>query len=76
MAEVEFKTVMFDVDEGLQSKVQQLEAEGWKPTTKPVMTYHLVREKPEEPEGGGALGKLRINDDLILVLGPDGKPRK
>lgn len=74
MAEVEFKTVTFDVDASLQSKVEALEAEGWKPTALPIMTYHLVREKPE-PYSGGALGVLRINEDKVLILGPDGKPK-
>lgn len=75
MAELEFKTVTFEVDEKLQAKVQQLEAEGWRPTGKPIMMYHLGREKQEEQGPGGALGVLRIDDSQVLVLGPDGKPK-
>lgn len=72
---VEFKTVTLDVDEALKDKVQELEAAGWKPTCTPTMVYHLVREKPEEQEPGGALGIMRIDETKIHVFGPDGKPK-
>lgn len=80
--DVEHKVVSLPVDNELQAEVAKLEAEGWQlvPGVVPVMVYHLVRSKvaPEEQKDKGlqSLFKMTINDDLIAVLGPDGKPKQ
>lgn len=83
--EIEHLTKSFPVDNDLQKQVQELEAQGWQqiPGIPPVITYHLARPKqvpeapkqPETPPLPHSLGKLLINDDLIMVHGPDGKPK-
>ena len=71
--DVEHIVRSFPVDENLQRSVQALEAEGYQivPGIPPVIVYHLARSKPmEQPveEGRTALGKLTINDNLIMVI--------
>lgn len=71
--EVEHIVRSFPVDENLQKSVQALEAEGYQivPGVPPVIVYHLARNKPSDKpadEPPHALGKLTINDDLIMVI--------
>ena len=77
--EVEHIIRSFIVDENLQKQVQELEAQGYQiiPGIPPVIVYHLARPKqPPVEQGHSALGKMLINEDLISVLGPDGKRRQ
>jgi hypothetical protein len=79
--DVERKTVTLPIDANLQAAVADLEKDGWGPIPgiPPTATYHLIRPKPSlrrqvpEPPSSGAIGKLLIHDDLIAVIGPDGK---
>jgi hypothetical protein len=77
--ELEHIVRSFPVDDNLQKEVQALEADGWQviPGIPPVMVYHLARAKQAvvvQPESS-ALGRLQIDDSLIMVIGPDGKPK-
>lgn len=80
--EIEHKHFSFPVDNNLQEAVKALEAEGWQqiPGVVPVMVYYLTRQKngpapqPEAPVSG-ALGVMRIREDLVTVVGPDGKSK-
>ncbi|MFZ0867802.1 MAG: hypothetical protein WAN06_14215 [Candidatus Sulfotelmatobacter sp.] len=81
--DVEHIVRSFPVDESLQKQVQALESEGYQivPGIPPVIVYHLARPKKEQPQQSqsddqpGALGKLRINDDLIMVIPAKDLPR-
>lgn len=79
--DVEHKVVSLPVDNDLQDEVKRLEADGWQvfPGIPPVMVYHLVRAKQPMPapktEETKLPFKLTIDDALISVIGPDGKPK-
>ena len=79
--DVEHIVRSFPVDEHLQGAVQALEAEGYQIVAgvPPVIVYHLARpKKPEEKPSEdlpSALGKLVINDDLIMVIKAEDQPK-
>lgn len=68
--EIEHIISTFPIDENLQKSVDELVKEGWElpPGIKAVAVYHLVRVKPEQSPGMGAMGKLTLDDSKILVI--------
>lgn len=79
MSEYEYTVVELPIDDKLVQKVKELEDAGWKANPfkpPPTATYNLMREKQQSAPNPGApsgLGKLQINDDLIMVLPAKGR---
>lgn len=69
MVKLERKSVTFDVDEFLSSKVEALSAEGWQVESgkKPQITYELARIVTEDPPSMG-VGRLVLDDSKIMVI--------
>ena len=70
--EIEHKIVSLPIDGTLQAEVEKLGAEGWVMQVPPVAVYHLAREKP----GMSGMGRVVINDDLVVIKDKNGKIRK
>jgi hypothetical protein len=70
--DMDTKTIELPVDEHLESKLKELEAEGWGlvPGVKPTATYTLCRVKaPPAPfDGGFGVGRLLIDDAGVQIL--------
>ena len=69
MTEVDRIVKQITIDENFQKEVADLVKEGWTLETPAVAIYHLIRPKQQV----GAIGKMKIRDDLISVRGPDGE---
>lgn len=76
---LEHKVFVVPIDQNMQDAVNNLEKDGWKlrQDVPPVAVYHLWKSDEERPHlmGNAGFGRLALRDDLITVLGPDGKPK-
>lgn len=72
MPEFEHEMKVLIVDEGLQSKINALTAEGWQivPGLPPIAVFHLQRQKAEP--GLGLKAHLTIDDSKVIILRKDG----
>lgn len=68
--EVEHRIEVIPVTPELQTKINELEAEGWQlpPGVVPVIVYHLARVKGIPAAAQNALGKIKIDDSKVHVL--------
>lgn len=79
---IEHSVYVLPLDNSLKAAVEALEKDGWRmrPDVPAVAVYHVWRsegdQKPAPVASSVTIGDLKVNDELIMVLGADGKHKQ